>query len=267
MKKGFTLIELAIVVIIIGLAASGVLAGKELIKQANLKKHIDALREVDLAFKTFKLKYNDLPGDIPNPERFFPECINPDFDLTDVIIGNNDDMIESWYTGVYHSDEGSCVWMHMAQAGLYQPLGFKAGDFNGIIPVNVDPSVAAISIMKWKPDENMIASVSWARNQAKYDAHPATINSNVLEIQTSYSTGFYGADLYNIDKKIDDGKPGLGTLIALAKEGTDLEMNIIYLDCFDNYITDSPGNETPVTTDSSNYIIDTGLCSLMYKLE
>src|SRR6187549_3006919 len=63
-QKGFTLIELSIVLVIIGLIVGGVLVGRDLIKAAQLRKQISQITDVNLGANTFKLKYNALPGDI-----------------------------------------------------------------------------------------------------------------------------------------------------------------------------------------------------------
>lgn len=64
MNKAFTLVELAIVIVIIGLLVGGVLQGKELITQAKIRSQIKQLQEYDTALVTFKGKYNAIPGDI-----------------------------------------------------------------------------------------------------------------------------------------------------------------------------------------------------------
>lgn len=70
-KKGFTLVELAIVLIIIGLLVGGVLQGQELIKQAQIRNILSSIREYDTAVNTFRAKYNNaLPGDLTQAGAF-----------------------------------------------------------------------------------------------------------------------------------------------------------------------------------------------------
>jgi prepilin-type N-terminal cleavage/methylation domain-containing protein len=63
---GFTLIELSIVLVIIGLIVGGVLVGQDLIKYAQIRATITQIEKLNTAVNTFQLKYNALPGDIPN---------------------------------------------------------------------------------------------------------------------------------------------------------------------------------------------------------
>lgn len=62
-NSGFTLIELSIVLVIIGLLVGGVLVGKTLIEAARLRATISQLEKIQTAVSTFRLKYNCLAGD------------------------------------------------------------------------------------------------------------------------------------------------------------------------------------------------------------
>ena len=56
-KCGFTLIELSIVLVIIGLIVGGVLVGQNLIKAAEIRNQIKQMQEYQIAFNTFRTKY------------------------------------------------------------------------------------------------------------------------------------------------------------------------------------------------------------------
>lgn len=61
--KGFTLIELSIVLVIIGLVIGGVLVGKDLINSSGNRAFVSQLETYNAVVNTFKNKYNCLPGD------------------------------------------------------------------------------------------------------------------------------------------------------------------------------------------------------------
>src|ERR1035441_8304528 len=64
-SSGFTLIEMAIVLVIIGLIVGGVLVGQDLIKAAEVRAQISQIEKYNTAVNTFRGKYDALPGDIP----------------------------------------------------------------------------------------------------------------------------------------------------------------------------------------------------------
>src|SRR3982751_930235 len=63
-EKGFTLIELSIVLVIIGLIVGGVLVGQDLIRAAEVRATISQIEKYNTAVNTFRGKYNALPGDL-----------------------------------------------------------------------------------------------------------------------------------------------------------------------------------------------------------
>src|SRR5438477_2747635 len=64
-QQGFTLIELSIVLVIIGLIVGGILVGQDLIKAAEIRATVGQVEKYNSAVNTFRSKYNGIPGDIP----------------------------------------------------------------------------------------------------------------------------------------------------------------------------------------------------------
>lgn len=67
---GFTLVELSIVIIIIGLIVGGTFVGKDLLEASKLHAQVSELSKYSLATNTFIDTYNALPGDMLNADRF-----------------------------------------------------------------------------------------------------------------------------------------------------------------------------------------------------
>ncbi len=63
-QSGFTLVEIAIVLVIIGLLLGGVLKGQELINSAKVKNMAVDFRNIPLFIYGFQDKYKALPGDM-----------------------------------------------------------------------------------------------------------------------------------------------------------------------------------------------------------
>src|SRR5258706_14251471 len=62
-ESGFTLVEIAIVLVIIGLLLGGVLKGQEMITQAKIKNVINDFNGVTAAVNSYQDRYRALPGD------------------------------------------------------------------------------------------------------------------------------------------------------------------------------------------------------------
>lgn len=77
-QGGFTLIELSIVLVIIGLIVGGVLVGQEMIKAAEMRGFITQIEKISTAINTFRGKYNGLPGDLSSATNFFTGATNGD---------------------------------------------------------------------------------------------------------------------------------------------------------------------------------------------
>lgn len=63
-KAGFTLVELAIVLVIIGLIVGGILVGQDLIKAAEIRSTMAKMESYNVAANTFRNKFGGLPGDL-----------------------------------------------------------------------------------------------------------------------------------------------------------------------------------------------------------
>ncbi|MDO9421468.1 MAG: prepilin-type N-terminal cleavage/methylation domain-containing protein [Herminiimonas sp.] len=62
-QKGFTLVEIAIVLVIIGLLLGGVLKGQEMVEGARIKSVVNDLNGVSASYNTYIDRYRSLPGD------------------------------------------------------------------------------------------------------------------------------------------------------------------------------------------------------------
>lgn len=69
--RGFSLVELSIVLVILGLLTGGILTGQSLIRAAELRSITSEQQRLLTAVQTFRDKYFALPGDMPNATRFW----------------------------------------------------------------------------------------------------------------------------------------------------------------------------------------------------
>jgi prepilin-type N-terminal cleavage/methylation domain-containing protein len=72
-ELGFTLVEIAIVLVIVGLLIGGVLKGQEMITNARIKRIESDNASIAVALHSYKDRYGELPGDDPGAEARFDE--------------------------------------------------------------------------------------------------------------------------------------------------------------------------------------------------
>jgi len=65
-QSGFTLIEIAIVLVIIGLLLGGVLKGQEMITNGKIKRAVNDFNGISAAYYSYLDRYSAFPGDDPN---------------------------------------------------------------------------------------------------------------------------------------------------------------------------------------------------------
>jgi prepilin-type N-terminal cleavage/methylation domain-containing protein len=121
-QAGFTLVELSIVLVIIGLIIGGILKGQELIGNAQIKNVASQAQAYQAAFVAFQDKYDSLPGDLVNANLFLPGCTAASIcapptaaTLGDGIIGaTNSDVNDNVSAGV----ENIAFWQQLVASRL-----------------------------------------------------------------------------------------------------------------------------------------------------
>ena len=115
-ERGFTLVELSIVLVIIGLLIGAVLKGQELINSARLKSQMTQLQSYKTATSIFRDRYQALPGD------FNQATVQIGTTISNVTVanGDNDGTIEGAGAG---NTEAGQYWVHLLGAGLVSGIG------------------------------------------------------------------------------------------------------------------------------------------------
>jgi prepilin-type N-terminal cleavage/methylation domain-containing protein len=130
-SKGFTLVELAIVLVIIGILLGAVLKGQELINNARLKRVYSQYREVYAAILTYQDRYGAMPGD-DNTTGLATRWVPPTYYTAGTGNGQiNGGTTASMFTCAAATATETCaMWDHLRRAGII------SGPLDGTNPRN-----------------------------------------------------------------------------------------------------------------------------------
>lgn len=118
-QTGFTLVEIAIVLIIVGLLMGGVMKGQELIDNAKVKNLVADFRNVPIYLYTYQDKFKALPGDDAGVDAHLGAKLCPSgcrATSADAVPGNG--IIEGNWNSTAKGDESFRFWQHVRLAGL-----------------------------------------------------------------------------------------------------------------------------------------------------
>src|SRR4051794_31617755 len=129
MQRGFSLLELSIVLVIIGLITGGIMAGRQMVRAAELRSVMSDLSKYQTTVNTFREKYQGLPGDMKNAESYWGTasggCPDGAGTGTQTCNGNGNNQVEG-ITSVADPYETFRFWQHLANAGLVE------GQYTGV---------------------------------------------------------------------------------------------------------------------------------------
>jgi prepilin-type N-terminal cleavage/methylation domain-containing protein len=189
--RGFTLIELAIVLVVIGLLLGGILKGQELIESARARNLISQMDSIKAAYFTFQDKYRAVPGDYPGALA----RANLSGIANDSVGGNADGVVRD----TSQARESLLVWVHLAHANLISGNYQSSGSL---------------------PD----SAAEWPRNpygatlQLQYDALFSG-SGGVPRLSLKTGNQVPARILAEIDRKIDDGRANSGQFRFSAYDG------------------------------------------------
>lgn len=203
-KSGFTLIELSIVLVIIGLIVGGVLSGKDLIRAAVVRATIGQVERYETAANAFRTKYGGLPGDVENQA-------NHGFDDpagAAALEGNN--LIDrSADDAVQFDREAAAFFRHLYQANLISEYIAGAADYSAAVD---DMSLFAPGAKINKS----VRMVVYNTGGANYFGMLNLSVTNGAVTSDNANSEMAVIDAFSIDQKMDDSYPTTGRVIAVT---------------------------------------------------
>ncbi len=208
-EKGFTLVELAIVMVIIGLLIGGILKGQEMIANAQVTSTVAQVKGITAANSTFRDMYDAMPGDIANATTRLPSCANQCAND-----GDGDGVLDE-EIGTSAS-EGLNFWAHLSAADLLSgvdnsgslvwgegvPSANAGGGFS--VGFHVDGDVGGVA--------------------AGRGGHYVAIHGTPDDVDIPALSASAAA---RMDRKMDDGQSDSGSVIAIENVG-DCETGGVY---------------------------------------
>jgi prepilin-type N-terminal cleavage/methylation domain-containing protein len=120
-QRGFTLVEIAIVLVIIGLLLGGILKGQEMITQAKIKNVMADFSGISAAYHGYQDRYRAIPGDDPGATRW---GLTPP-------AGTGNGIVAGKYNSPTATDESRLWWEHLRRAGFVSGSGTQQ-PFNAV---------------------------------------------------------------------------------------------------------------------------------------
>ncbi len=202
-QQGFTLIEMSIVLVIIGLIIGGIVKGQEVVAGARMKSQVAQVDAIKGAVFTFQDKYQFLPGDYK---------AHVALTTNSAIDGNEDGFISTTGTASPQpvadtqdvsdasSYEANGAWIHLAAANLLAGIQLQ-----GTTPTMSSATAA------WYGGR-VGNSFLWLSSFSSY-------GSVAPMVRLQGGTGAPSAilreqDAYALDLKFDDGVPATGAIVA-----------------------------------------------------
>jgi prepilin-type N-terminal cleavage/methylation domain-containing protein len=185
-QGGFTLVEIAIVLVIIGLLLGGVLKGQELITQAKIKNVANDFNGMAAAIYGYQDRYKAFPGDDDKASSRWTGAGN----------GDHDGKVEGAFNSSTAADESRLFWSHLRLAG------FIGGDTSS----SAQPQNALGGIIGVQTD----AGSSGSGGSTSIEQAGLLVCSSNLP----------GKIANAIDAQFDDGVPNKGTIRGYKQSGS-----------------------------------------------
>ena len=191
-QRGFTLIEIAIVLVIIGLLLGAVIRGQELLDNARVKLYAGDFRNVQVQFYGYQARFKTLPGDDAMVTTHVPGATAATTPAGS--IGNG--VIDGAWNTTTDSDETCLIWQHMRMAGF----------------ASETTAVNCAAGAEYWPKNGNTGQIGFQSNVTLATFSTGNGPPGAYVICSSNIPGKY---VLQLDTLLDDGNPATGALRAI----------------------------------------------------
>lgn len=229
-QKGFTLVELAIVLTIIGLLIGGIVKGQQLIENARVTSTMAQIQGITAALNTFRDTYGSLPGDMLNADTRITDCGRCGLAVAatagDGIVGRPNWDMAAFQSGSFTAtaspgtatvdNETVLFWVEMYHAGLIS--GVNDDGINGA-PNKYGTTLPSARI----GGGFVVGYANVAATILGRNGYPPTMIGTALALgptppgaltATAAVQAITPSVAAQLDTKMDDGIPGTGSVQA-----------------------------------------------------
>ena len=214
-QEGFTLVEIAIVMVIIGLLIGGILKGQELVNNSRVTRTISDVQSVHANVVIFKDRFNSLPGDAPANKiigcNASNNCLGGDGNGSIAGVLGQDHY--AWTSRIPTSgigQESYQVWKHLSLTNMITGINIGA-DPSSEAGWGVTHLAAPVGGGFEFYYDGWMASGAGGPGSA---GHIMRLSSNGLNGSSGVGGVISPSDAARIDRKLDDGNPNIGYVFA-----------------------------------------------------
>lgn len=205
-EKGFTLVELAVVMVIIGLLIGGILKGQEMIANAQVTSTVAQAKAIDAATSTFRDQYDSMPGDMVGANNRLVDCaLDPCYTALGTLGNGRIDIVVGGANAV--TSEGAYFFNQLRAASLLSGFtGAANASFGAAFP---SASVGGGYII----GGTQAGAATGFRGTELRVGHYLVLNGSTgaAANDSGALTPSQGA---RIDRKMDDGDPSTGGVVG-----------------------------------------------------
>lgn len=207
-EKGFTLVELAVVMIIIGILIGGILKGQEMITNARVTATASEMESIQAAYNAFVDKYNVQPGDMNNPAARIAQC-----GAVCALVGDGDGIIDAIVgaaPGVAAGDrESTGFFGQLLGASLISGMSGNAA----AVGVGVTNPAGALPGVAYTVGDVRAGAAGGAFTGAVFRRPYIVANGGAAAVAAG-SGAMDPLQGSTIDTRLDDGNPQTGVIVG-----------------------------------------------------
>lgn len=216
-RSAFSLVELSIVLVILGLLTGGILAGQSLIRASELRSVSTDFGKYTTAIGAFRDKYMGIPGDITNTNNFA--------NMTEQ--GNGDGLVTASTSA--GANEVYFFWENLAGAGMIEGTYSSAAFSTSSSSAGTTNPRAKLANTAWNiggigsvatdgASKTMATAISYTNMFAANYGNAFTMGGGTNAYAPSGV--LKPEEAWNIDTKLDDGRPNQGAVLSLYSQHT-----------------------------------------------